>query len=137
MKMKLPALLLLCAAGGGALVACRDQNVPVPTVENPGPAATPSAAPPTAGGEVPDGTFAPKVVGDAMGPFKRDLEGNSPDAHLRALNAALTFWLAAGRPLPKDLYELVAAKLLPRIPAPPPGKRFAIDGKSLQVVMVD
>lgn len=124
---------LLGAAGLLLGVACGDKNPPAS-------AATPAAAADTAASPGPDGTpaagtFAPNVVNDAMGPFKRDLEGNSPDAHLRALNAALSFWLAAGRPFPKDLYELAAAKLIPRVPAPPPGQRFVLDRPGNQVLL--
>ncbi len=70
-----------------------------------------------------------------MKPFQTDLDGNTVDGHLRALNAALTFWLAAGRPFPKDLNQLAAAKLITRVPAPPPGKRFVLDAANQQVLL--
>ncbi len=38
---------------------------------------------------------------------------------------------------PKDLSVLVERKLVPRIPPPPPGKRFAIDPKTVSVIVVD
>lgn len=116
-------------------VSCGDKQPPAPAAETPAAAASAAAVPPGPAGAPADGTFAPSVVNDAMGPFKRDLEGNSPDAHLRALNAALSFWLAAGRPFPKDLYELAAAKLIPRVPAPPPGQRFVLDRAGNQVLL--
>ncbi len=127
-------LLLLGTASLLSAVSCGDKEQPATAVGTP--AATASAAA-SAGpdGAPADGTFASNVVNDAMGPFKRDLDGNSPDAHLRALNAALTFWLAAGRPFPKDLYELAAAKLIPRVPAPPPGQRFVLDRAGNQVLL--
>lgn len=126
---------ILCAASVLAGVSCGERNAPAPTAATPAAAPSPSAASPGPGSAPAEGTFAPNVVNDAMGPFKRDLDGNSPDAHLRALNAALGFWLAAGRPFPKDVYELVAAKLIPRVPSPPPGKRFVLDPASNQVLL--
>jgi hypothetical protein len=80
--------------------------------------------------------FAPEVVAAAMKPFEKDLDSKSPDAHLRVLNEALTFWQASGRPFPKDLNELVAAKLLKRLPEPPPGKQFFLDRARNQIVLV-
>lgn len=71
-----------------------------------------------------------------MKPFEKDLDSKSPDAHLRVLNEALTFWQASGRPFPKDLNELVAAKLLKRLPEPPPGKKFVLEPAKNQVVLV-
>jgi len=38
---------------------------------------------------------------------------------------------------PKDLQVLVDRKLIPRLPAPPPGKKFAIDRQHVRVILVD
>ncbi len=70
-----------------------------------------------------------------MGPFQADLDGTKPEGHLRALNNALTFWLASGRPFPKDVNELAAAKLITRVPTAPPGKKFVIDPARQQIVL--
>jgi len=70
-----------------------------------------------------------------MGPFQADLDGTKPEGHLRALNNALTFWLASGRPFPKDVNELAAAKLITRVPAAPPGKKFVMDPARQQIVL--
>jgi hypothetical protein len=42
----------------------------------------------------------------------------------------------ANRRWPSDFNELVTAKLLDKLPAPPPGKKFVFDKKSLQVLVV-
>ena len=79
--------------------------------------------------------FTPDVASMAMGPFQKDLESKSPDDNLRALNEAITFWMATGRPFPKDLNELVTGRLITRLPVPPPGKRFLLDPSSLRVTL--
>ncbi len=124
-------LLALCALVGLAGTACRKAVGPS-TTDNP----TPSAAAKTPNTEPSEpGTFAPNIASDAMRPFQKDLESNSPDSHLRALNAALTFWLAAGRPFPKDLNQLATGKLITHVPTPPPGKQFVLDRDSNQVLL--
>lgn len=123
--------LALCALVGLAGTACRKAATTSATG-----AATPTApakTPTTEPGE--PGTFAPNIASDAMGPFQKDLESNSPDSHLRALNAALTFWLAAGRPFPQDLKQLATGKLITHVPTPPPGKQFVLDRDSNQVLL--
>lgn len=124
-------LPLLCAAVGLSSGACRKRDsepASNPTATAAKSASTPEPAPAPA-----DGTFPAKHAAAAMGPFQRDLDGNSPDGHLRALDAALTFWMASGRPFPKDLNELVTAKLITRVPAPPSGKRYVLDAATQQV----
>ena len=131
MKIALLSLLLL---GAVAVSACRKRTVPAP-VESP---TTTEAAPAPAGGAAPGATgttFAPEVVADAMKPFEKDLDSKSPNDHLRVLNEALTFWQASGRPFPKDLNDLVASKLLKRLPVPPPGKQFVLDRAGNRVVL--
>ncbi|MEN9574337.1 MAG: hypothetical protein RL514_2192 [Verrucomicrobiota bacterium] len=128
---------LLCLAVVGALTvsACHKRTAPAP-VESP---AKPETAPAPVVGSASGAavaTFAPEVVADAMKPFAKDLDSKSPNDHLRVLNEALTFWQASGRPFPKDLSELVTAKLLQRLPVPPPGKQFVLDRAKNQVVLV-
>ena len=79
--------------------------------------------------------FAPDVASTAMAPFQKDLESKSANDNLRALNEAITFWMASGRPFPKDLNELVAGKLITRLPPPPPGKQFLLDPSGMRVTL--
>jgi hypothetical protein len=130
-----PRLALLCLLLAMASSACRKSSSS--TSSNPDAKDT-STAKARAAAPVPapaDGTFAPQHAAAAMGPFQGDLDGNNPDGHLRALNAALTFWLASGRPFPKDVNELAAAKLISRVPAPPSGKKFVLDPARQQIVL--
>lgn len=60
----------------------------------------------------------------------------SPQASLELLNDSLKDWLLRNSKYPKDLQEFVTVGVLPRLPAPPPGKRFAIDTQRACVVLV-
>ena len=124
---------LLSAAVVVAGVGCSKQEGGAADAEPT--ALVPSAPPPVLAPVSPEGAFTPRVVADAMGPFQRDLESASPDSHLRALNAALTFWLAAGRPFPQDVSEFVTAKLITSVPAAPAGKRFVLDAATQQIFL--
>ncbi len=132
--MKFPWLSLVLV-GVLALSACRKRSAPAPA-ESP---ANPEPAPPAATGPVTAGgaatPFAPEVAAASMKPFEKDLDSKSPNDHLRVLNEALTFWLASGRPFPKDVNEFVTGKLLKRLPVPPPGKQFVLDRVKSQVVL--
>ncbi|MFM8469807.1 MAG: hypothetical protein ACKODH_07540 [Limisphaerales bacterium] len=118
-----------------ALSACRKRSTPAPAESpaNPEPAPAAAAGPVTAGGAV--APFAPEVAAASMKPFEKDLDSKSPGDHLRVLNEALTFWLASGRPFPKDVNEFVTGKLLKRLPVSPPGQRFVLDRVKSQVVL--
>lgn len=132
--MNLPFLSILLVSAV-TVSACRKRTAP-PAAESPTKKENTSAP---AGGAVTGAvsvTFAPEVVTAAMKPFEKDLDSKSPSDHLRVLNEALSFWQASGRPFPKDLNELVASKLLKRLPVPPPGKQFVLDRAGNQIVLV-
>lgn len=61
----------------------------------------------------------------------------SPQASLALLNETLKDWLLRQPQLPKDANEFVTARLLPRLPTPPPGKRFVLDPKQRGFVLAD
>ena len=61
----------------------------------------------------------------------------SPEAALAMLNDALKDWLLRHPDYPKKLDEFVTGRVLPKLPAPPPGKEFAIDRTRGAVVLVD
>ncbi len=50
---------------------------------------------------------------------------------------AMQRFLERNNRLPRDFNELVTAKMLPSIPPAPPGKKYALDRKTLQVMVVD
>lgn len=52
------------------------------------------------------------------------------------LTGAMHAFHEANRRWPTDFSELVSAKMLDKVPAPPPGKKFVFDNKSLQVLVV-
>ena len=61
----------------------------------------------------------------------------SPEASLELLNETLKDWLLRHPNFPKDLQEFVTARMLPRMPAAPPGKRFVMDVQQRRVVLAD
>lgn len=128
MKFLLVGLMLACVL---TLAACRKRATPAPPAS---PEDTKAASGPAAPGTT-GAVFAPEVAAAAMKPFEKDLDSKSSNDHLRVLNEALTFWQASGRPFPKDLNELVTAKLLKRLPVPPPGKQFVLDRAKNQVLL--
>lgn len=61
----------------------------------------------------------------------------SPEASLALLNETLKDWLLRHPDYPKTVQEFVTARVLPKLPTPPPGKEFAIDRTGGMVVLVD
>ena len=61
----------------------------------------------------------------------------SPEATLALMNEALKDWLLRHPEYPKTVQEFVTARVLPKLPTPPPGKEFAIDRTHGVVVLVD
>jgi hypothetical protein len=61
----------------------------------------------------------------------------SPEAALAIMNEAMKDWLLRRPEYPKTVGEFVTARVLPKIPAPPAGKEFAIDRTRGVVVLVD
>ena len=53
------------------------------------------------------------------------------------LNDALHSFLEMKGRMPHDINELATAKLVPAVPPPPPGRKYAIDAKSLEVLLVN
>jgi len=53
------------------------------------------------------------------------------------LTEALQRYLEANSKLPRDFQTLVTSKFIKEVPKAPPGKKFAIDRRRLQVVLVE
>jgi hypothetical protein len=72
----------------------------------------------------------------AQSELEKKLASGNPQLQLQVLDDLLQAWnMSQGAP-PKDLEDFVKAKMLLRLPQPPPGKRFAIDQKLGRVVLV-
>ena len=133
------ALLCLCAVV--LLVAgCRKKANPsseaVPVT--PGAASDPASAP------APKGTFTPAPALPANSPaakahseMDKKLASGNPQLQLQVLDDIVQAWVMSKGTLPKDLEELVKAKVLNSVPPAPPGKRFVIDAKKGHVVLGD
>lgn len=59
------------------------------------------------------------------------------DPDLTALNAAYKkFWKEQGSP-PAKLEDLVTKNYMTKLPVPPPGKKFNVDWKKMEVTLTD
>lgn len=113
LRLSLPLVLLLLAVSGG----CRKKSAP-----DAAPVAEPSGPSPIV---LPAGTRPPGAAAPA------------PVALATQLNNALHSFLEMKGRMPHDINELAAAKLVPAVPPPPPGRKYAIDAKSLEVLLVN
>jgi hypothetical protein len=101
--------------------AAREVTAPKPLENNDG------AAPPP-----PDPTAPP-----ADAPPPQPTEGGDPPRPVETLNSQLSEYLANGGKMPSTMEELARLKLVPQIPAAPPGKKFVIDSNKRKVIMVN
>lgn len=79
----------------------------------------------------PPSTFTPAAIQQVADAEK------SPQASLEMLNENLKDWVLRKSVCPKDPQEFVTAGVLPRLPNPPPGKKFIIDAQHIRVVLVN
>ncbi len=63
------------------------------------------------------------------------LASGNPQLQLQVLDDLVQAWVMSKGSLPKDLDELVKAKMLNSVPAAPPGRRFVIDARKGHVVL--
>lgn len=61
----------------------------------------------------------------------------APSAVATQLNNALHSFLEMKGRMPHDIGELAAAKLVPAVPPPPPGRKYAIDANTLEVLLIN
>ena len=121
--------------------ACRKKSVPpVPSAE-PTPGATPQPAAPSSGGvpvvQPPPPTQSPGLekVEDRLPTAPPDSSKSNPVD--QKLTEALHLYLESKGKLPPDFNALVTAKFLKQVPTPPAGKRYAVDRRNLQVVLLN
>jgi len=62
--------------------------------------------------------------------------GSPEHASLEMLTFAVQQFQGTKGRLPKDLNEVAAAGLIPSVPKPPAGQRYAIDAQKRQVVLI-
>ncbi len=65
------------------------------------------------------------------------LASGNVQLQLQVLDDVLQAWVMSQNTIPKDLGELVRAKMLSKLPVAPPGKRFAVDQKTGRAIMVN
>lgn len=104
---------------------------------------TPPAAPETTAASTSQPELAPTITPPAdvanapeVKPTATPLTATD-QATVNALSVALREFRSVNLRFPKDLNELVTAGLLPKAPEPPNGKKFAIDQRNFQIVVVD
>lgn len=56
---------------------------------------------------------------------------------IEEMTGAVQAWVTSRGEAPKNFQEMIKAGFIRKMPAPPPGKEFAIDAKNLQVVLRD
>ena len=127
---------IILVAGAIAVAGCGKKPEP-PALPPPEPASKPiaeSLPPPPA---LP--TVAPPGNSNPALPQKTEAEAATiAMAQSRAMGISMIveqFYEKNGR-VPKDLNELVAAKMLLKVPAAPPGMRYVIDAQSRRVAVV-
>ncbi len=132
---------ILCLSLSGLIFSsCRKKNEAAPSMGGGEAAGAPGAA--LAAGQ-PKSAFVPPVAGPANSPaavaqseLEKKLASGNPQLQLQVLDDLLQAWNMSQSAPPKDLEDFVKAKMLIRLPQPPPGKRFAIDQKLGRVVLV-
>ncbi len=128
----LPALSL-----AALLTACSD-----PTVESP-PAAAPVKPPESVSLSLePAATPALNPSGQLTptpsAPQNNALPGDfATEKTLHTINIYLIEYQANGGQIPATVEEMVQAKIIPRIPPPPEGKKFSVDTKKAMISFAD
>ena len=73
----------------------------------------------------------------ALNEMDQKLASGDVRAQLQVLSQLLQAWVMTRNGFPSEVQEFVQAKMIAKVPAPPAGKRFAIDRQSVQVVLAD
>lgn len=131
---------ILCFAVMAVVIAgCRKKSS--------GPDASPSDPTPatgSSGSPAQKGTFTPAPAVPADSPaakahreMDQKLASGNPQLQLQVLDELVQAWVMSKGSPPKDLGELVKAKMLNSVPPAPPGKRFAVDQKQGRVVLAN
>jgi hypothetical protein len=135
------ASFLLCLAFSAFLLACGKKESPArPAPQSGGGVSVEALAgsaapapPPQPGASAPNETPGADAAGD--GPVANMTP--EQEASLAEITQAIQTWMQVNSDYPKDFKQLVDAKLIKKLPTPPPGKRLAIDRKTIRVIYVD
>jgi len=79
---------------------------------------------------------APQAVKPADQALFKSATATTPQQMARLLTDALTTWEDQRGGVPQSLDQLVQARILDRLPTPPPGFKFAIDAQKHEVKLV-
>lgn len=118
------ALLLAVAMVSGA---CRRRRTSVATPPQPEALATTAPGVSNGAGSTTPFVQAHVAVAVQPGPAAASVQERRANLDVENLNAILDTYITAHDRVPKSVEEMVALKLIPRAPVPPPGKRYVID----------
>jgi PBP1b-binding outer membrane lipoprotein LpoB len=79
----------------------------------------------------------PPPAATAAAPVETSENEPTGQISLEQLNKAMKEYIVISPTPPDDLAELYRAKLIPKIPIPPPGKVYVVDKKKAQVALVN
>lgn len=137
----LRSFLLLALVALVSTSACRRKTEAPPVAPSaPSPTATTDKAAPNtsvAPAQPPPPTQSPGLekIEDRLPTAPPDSSKTSPVD--QKLTEALHHYLEANGKLPPDFNALVAARIIKQVPTPPAGKRYAVDRRNLQVVLLN
>ena len=106
--------------------------------------ATPDSQDPSSSAPAAKGNFTATPAVPANSPaakahseMDQKLASGNVQLQLQVLDDVLQAWVMSQNTIPKDLGELVRAKMLSKLPIAPPGTRFAVDQKTGRAVLVN
>ena len=76
-------------------------------------------------------------VAKAVSEMDQKLASGDVQAQLQVLSQLLQAWVMTRNGFPGSVEEFVTAKMIAKVPAPPAGKKFAIDRQGIRVVLAD
>lgn len=136
-------LFILLPLMAAALTACHDPLLDNNPATQPTPSAPPDANASVSIGAtsepvapVPPGMAAP--VAQAPTEPANAFPGTfATEETLQTLNMYLLEYQSTGAQLPATIEEMIARKIIPKIPPPPAGKRFSVDTQRAMVTFAD
>ncbi|MBI3878339.1 MAG: hypothetical protein HY300_20645 [Verrucomicrobia bacterium] len=132
MKRIIASIALL----GLTLTGCKKKTTPAEApVVPPPPQAVNAATTPDGTAPAPAPGVSPRAA--ALNAIERDMMSSNPEVYLKTLTDLLNGWVMSKNSVPTNVEDFVNAKMISRLPVPPPGKRLGIDRKAMRVVLVD
>ena len=120
-----------------SLTGCGDKPKPLsaPAVAPPPGTVRKPEAPPAVTNEA--SVQVPSTKAEALSTIERQIATPNPEVYLKTLTDLLNGWVMSKNSFPTNVDEFVKAKMITRLPVPPPGKQLSIDRKAMRVVLVD